>query len=168
MVTVPYPNRLEERMRAVGLNDPQLARRVGTTRQQIFKLRRGERQLTVAWAKRLAGPLGIDWTALIEGEATGGYAPPAISRRTETLTGLVDIDRLALVIEMLAKAYDGRGVPVHAQPRQFAEATLEIYDGLSKRIAAETPPRQDDQVTRELTVSDAHVTRKDRDNTSSD
>ena len=42
---------------------------MGTTKQQIHKLRHGERKLTVQWAKRLAPVLGCSWQELIEGPA---------------------------------------------------------------------------------------------------
>ncbi len=48
--------------------DPRLADLAGTTKQQIFKLRRGERNLTVQWAQRLAPHLGVEWYELVEGE----------------------------------------------------------------------------------------------------
>jgi transcriptional regulator with XRE-family HTH domain len=67
MVDAPYPNRLQECMARAELNDPQLAEAVGTTRQQIHKLRHGERKLTVEWAKRLAPILEVSWQELITG-----------------------------------------------------------------------------------------------------
>ena len=63
----PYNNRLEQCMRAAGINDPELADLAATTKQQIFKLRHGERKLTVEWAKRLAPHLHVAWQEMIEG-----------------------------------------------------------------------------------------------------
>lgn len=62
----PYPNRLGDFMRARGMNDPQLAELEHTTKQQINKLRRGERQLTARWARRLATHLQADWKDLMD------------------------------------------------------------------------------------------------------
>ena len=53
-------------MKAAGITDPSLASLAGTTKQQIFKLRRGERKLTVQWAQRLATPLGVEWYELMD------------------------------------------------------------------------------------------------------
>jgi hypothetical protein len=54
-------------MARVGMADPQLAALAETTKQQIHKLRHGQRQLTVQWAKRLAPHLDCSWQELIEG-----------------------------------------------------------------------------------------------------
>jgi len=51
----------------VGMTDPQLAALAQTTKQQIHKLRHGQRKLTVQWAKRLAPHLDCTWQELIEG-----------------------------------------------------------------------------------------------------
>jgi DNA-binding Xre family transcriptional regulator len=61
-------------MARAGMNDPKLAEAVGSTRQQIHKLRHGDRKLTVQWAKRLAPHLDCTWQELIEGpvEPTDG------------------------------------------------------------------------------------------------
>ena len=54
-------------MARAGFTDPKLADAASTTKQQIHKLRHGERKLTVQWAKRLAPILGSTWQELIEG-----------------------------------------------------------------------------------------------------
>ena len=54
-------------MARVGMTDPQLAALAETTKQQIHKLRHGQRQLTVQWAKRLAPHLDSTWQELIDG-----------------------------------------------------------------------------------------------------
>lgn len=64
---VPYPNGLAECMARAGIKDPALAVLAGTTKQQIHKLRHGERKLTVQWAKILAPHLECSWQELIEG-----------------------------------------------------------------------------------------------------
>jgi plasmid maintenance system antidote protein VapI len=48
------------------INDPGLAELANTTRQQIHKLRHGDRKLTVQWAKRLAPHLKCTWQELVE------------------------------------------------------------------------------------------------------
>lgn len=67
MKMASYPNRLADCMALAQVNDPQLAKLANTTKQQIFKLRQGERKLTVEWARRLAPHLNVEWQALIEG-----------------------------------------------------------------------------------------------------
>jgi transcriptional regulator with XRE-family HTH domain len=64
---IPYPNGLAACMARAGITDPKLAEAAGTTKQQIHKLRHGERKLTVQWAKRLAPKLDCTWQELIEG-----------------------------------------------------------------------------------------------------
>jgi hypothetical protein len=51
----------------VAMTDPQLAALAETTKQQIHKLRHGQRKLTVQWAKRLAPHLDSTWQELVEG-----------------------------------------------------------------------------------------------------
>lgn len=92
----PYPNRLAERMKAAKMTDPRLAGLAGTTKQQIFKLRRGERKLTVEWAQRLAHHLGTEWFDLIVQQQ-----PLADQPRAELLAAYDAMDseqRRALVV----------------------------------------------------------------------
>ena len=56
-----YPNRLGELMERRELDDPTLAEGAGTSKQQIFKLRHGQRKLTRKWAEKLAPHLGVTW-----------------------------------------------------------------------------------------------------------
>src|SRR5690606_4870941 len=49
-----YPNGIAEQRERKGLNKSDLARRIGTTRQQMGRLERGERTLTRDWAERIA------------------------------------------------------------------------------------------------------------------
>lgn len=67
-------------MTRAGINDPKLAEAVGSTRQQIHKLRHGDRKLTVQWAKRLAPKLDCTWQELIEGPLA-----PVDTRRVDLL-----------------------------------------------------------------------------------
>lgn len=65
-------NQIRKLREAKGLTLEQLARAVGTTNQQISHLELGKRQLTVAWLKKLAEPLGCHPWAIVEPES----APP--------------------------------------------------------------------------------------------
>lgn len=48
-----------------GLTQAQLAEQAGTSQPQIRRLENGERELTRAWAERLAGPLHTTAVALV-------------------------------------------------------------------------------------------------------
>jgi transcriptional regulator with XRE-family HTH domain len=69
-------NALAELMRAAGLNDPALAGLVGTSKQQIFKLRTGAVQLRREWAERLAPQLGVDWQYLMGWDSVPSSGSP--------------------------------------------------------------------------------------------
>lgn len=64
-----YPNSLGVYMKMASINDPRLAELVESNKQQIFKLRHGERKLTVQWAMRIAPHLGVPWEALLQDPA---------------------------------------------------------------------------------------------------
>ena len=53
-------------MRVAGITDPELAAKVGTSKQQIFKLRRGERELTPTWARKIGPLLNVSWIDLFD------------------------------------------------------------------------------------------------------
>lgn len=59
-----FPSILRALMEKSGLSDPDLARLAGTSKQQIFKLRTGQRSVSVEWAKILAPHLGVSWQDL--------------------------------------------------------------------------------------------------------
>jgi transcriptional regulator with XRE-family HTH domain len=75
MTEGPYPNHLARFMRTKGLTDPDLARLLDISKQQIFNLRRGHRKLTVEWARRLAPHLDVSWQELITGSPTTTHDP---------------------------------------------------------------------------------------------
>jgi hypothetical protein len=90
-----------------GINDPQLADAVGSTRQQIHKLRHGDRKLTVQWAKRLAPPLHCTWQELIEGPAG-----PTDARRAGLLAIFDAMDeRNREALWRIAQSLQGDGPP---------------------------------------------------------
>ncbi len=53
-----------------GLENHELAAKAGTSRQAIYKLRRGLTRMLPHWAKRLAGHLDVSWQELVEGAPT--------------------------------------------------------------------------------------------------
>jgi plasmid maintenance system antidote protein VapI len=60
-------------MERAHINPSHLGRLCSTSRQQIYLLSKGERTITIAWAKRLAPHLGLTWMQLL-GEAPLGFA----------------------------------------------------------------------------------------------
>jgi plasmid maintenance system antidote protein VapI len=84
----PYPNHLAEYMLSSGIRDPDLANKVGVSKQQIFNLRRWHRKLTVEWAKRLAPHLKVSWERLI----TGAPAQATDQEREELLAFFETMD----------------------------------------------------------------------------
>jgi transcriptional regulator with XRE-family HTH domain len=65
-----YDTYLDRLMAERGLENHELAAKAGTSRQAIYKLRRGLTRMLPDWAKRLAGPLGVSWQELVEGMPT--------------------------------------------------------------------------------------------------
>jgi transcriptional regulator with XRE-family HTH domain len=132
MDETPYPNGLADCMALARITDPQLAAAAGTTKQQIFKLRRGERKMTVQWAKRLAPYLEVTWQELIEGPA-----PPTVRSRVELLEifDVVDEQGKEMLLRLArslradsAPQGDGQGKPVLRSRR-----TVTLRDGASSR-----------------------------------
>lgn len=58
---------LDRLMTQRGLANHQLAAKVGTSRQAIYKLRKGITRMLPDWAKRLAPHLGVPWQELVDG-----------------------------------------------------------------------------------------------------
>ena len=65
-----YDTYLDRLMAERGLENHELAAKAETSRQAIYKLRRGLTRMLPDWAKRLAGPLGVSWQELVEGMPT--------------------------------------------------------------------------------------------------
>ena len=82
-----YDTYLDRLMAERGLENHELAAQAGTSRQAIYKLRRGLTRMLPDWAKRLAGPLGVSWQELVEGMPT-----PADQDRTDLLAAYDAMD----------------------------------------------------------------------------
>lgn len=78
-------NRLRHWRGLRGLTLEQLAAAAGTSHQQILRLERGERRLTLDWMVRLAGPLGVEPRDLLP-EAPEALAPMTPPRVTSIRT----------------------------------------------------------------------------------
>ena len=61
-----------------GVSRAELAKRAGTSPQQIARLENGERRLTVDWASRLAAALETTVFELLGGDAYSGVKPPGM------------------------------------------------------------------------------------------
>ena len=72
MAAMKYPNRLALVMDHARMSGSTLAKLTHTTRQQVHKFRKGERELTARWAERFAQALDVDWPALISETHAGG------------------------------------------------------------------------------------------------
>ncbi|CAO3414258.1 XRE family transcriptional regulator [Azospirillum endophyticum] len=76
---------MRELRQAAGLSQEKLAELAGTSQPQINKLETGQRKMTVDWAVKLAGPLGVEPTVLLGLDAptvpaaAGRPARPALS-----------------------------------------------------------------------------------------
>lgn len=58
-------NRIAELRQAKGWSQEDLAKRIGSSNQQIGRLEAGARRLTVDWMERIAGALGVPVTELL-------------------------------------------------------------------------------------------------------
>jgi hypothetical protein len=65
-----YDTHLDRLMEALQLENYELAARAGTSRQAIYKLRKGLTRMLPHWAKRLAPHLDVSWQELVEGVPT--------------------------------------------------------------------------------------------------
>ena len=61
-----YDTYLDRVMAERGLENHQLAASAGSSRQAIYKLRKGLTRMLPHWAKRLAPHLGLEWQELVE------------------------------------------------------------------------------------------------------
>lgn len=65
-------NRIKELRKALKLTQPELAKLVGTTKNQLIKLESGDRRLSDHWAARLAPHLGVQPYELFMSQAPTG------------------------------------------------------------------------------------------------
>ncbi|WP_278360214.1 XRE family transcriptional regulator [Thalassospira xiamenensis] len=59
-------NRIKEAREAAGMSQSELARKLGTTNQQISRLELGQRKLTIDWVMKIAEALNIPTNALYD------------------------------------------------------------------------------------------------------
>ncbi|WP_148219298.1 XRE family transcriptional regulator [Azospirillum sp. B510] len=71
---------MRELRQAAGLSQEKLADLAGTSQPQINKLETGQRKMTVDWAVKLAGPLGIEPAVLLGLDVPAAPAPTRPAR----------------------------------------------------------------------------------------
>lgn len=69
------PNRMAELRERKGWMRPELARRMGTSAQQVERLEKGQRNLTQKWMERAAAALECDIVEILR-DTRVGYTPP--------------------------------------------------------------------------------------------
>jgi transcriptional regulator with XRE-family HTH domain len=95
-----YTTHLDRLMTALGIPNHELAAKAGTSRQAIYKLRKGITRMLPDWAKRLAPHLGVPWQELVDG------APSADDQARADLLAAYDVmnDEQRRALLVMAKA----------------------------------------------------------------
>ncbi|PWC81216.1 transcriptional regulator [Azospirillum sp. TSH100] len=112
---------MRELRQAAGLSQEKLAELAGTSQPQINKLETGQRKMTVDWAVKLAGPLGVEPAVLLGLDlpaASGTAARPA-------RPPLPPLLRAAAVPQVPATA----SMPVRAAARGGVDQEMFLEDG---------------------------------------
>ncbi|WP_247893431.1 XRE family transcriptional regulator [Azospirillum endophyticum] len=114
---------MRELRQAAGLSQEKLAELAGTSQPQINKLETGQRKMTVDWAVKLAGPLGVEPTALLGLDASA--IPPAAGRPARpALPPLLRTTPAAP-----APAAPAASMPVRAAARGGGDQEMFLEDG---------------------------------------
>ncbi|MDX2103922.1 MAG: helix-turn-helix domain-containing protein [Alphaproteobacteria bacterium] len=127
-----------------GLTLDQLADSVGTTAQQIGRLERGERRLTVDWMVRLAPALGVEPKDLIGAAAlTAAQAEGAVRTTTRAVPGMLPVRSAARgggeqEMFLLDGAIDHVPMPEHLRNVRDAYAIWVVGDSMVPRFRAGT------------------------------
>ena len=124
---------LKTRRENLGLTQAQLAELTGTSQPQIRRLENGERELTVAWAERLAGPLRTTAISILFPDAVIGGDPEARLRSALLAFG---VDR-----EDLGRAVSAVKVFVDDPDGQSSQDLPDDQSGLSSPRREEEPSR---------------------------
>ncbi len=102
-VMTKQANRIRELRATLGLSQRLLADAVNTTAQQIDRLEKGERSLTVAWMRRLAIPLRVSPEAIMGGaeQPQNDFKQPATARWEDREHRPVSPQSLSLAYAMI-------------------------------------------------------------------
>ena len=112
---------MRELRQAAGLSQEKLAELAGTSQPQINKLETGQRKMTVDWAVKLAGPLGVEPAALLGLDGPAAHAPQLRPARP----ALPPLLRAATVPQTQTAA----SMPVRAAARGGVDQEMFLEDG---------------------------------------
>jgi DNA-binding XRE family transcriptional regulator len=97
MSDTPRTTHLDRMMTELGLKNHELAAKVPTSRQAIYKLRNGNTRMLPHWAKRLAPHLGVSWQELIDG------CTSPVDQVRPALLGAMDDETKAFLLALEAR-----------------------------------------------------------------
>lgn len=117
---------MRELRQAAGLSQEKLAEMAGTSQPQINKLETGQRKLTVDWAVKLAGPLGVEPAVLLGLDGPTAATAQAPSQRPARLS-LPPLLRTAPLPQAQAQA--AASMPVRAAARGGVDQEMFLEDG---------------------------------------
>lgn len=119
-------NRIREWRRRRGLSMQRLAEKIGTSRQQIHKLERGERRLSEDWLRRIAAPLGcLPADLLADDPATFGAAGAFAEEADRVVPLPPDLDLTGAHPVVLDRH---NRIPVYASAQGGPDGTLLAYE----------------------------------------
>jgi phage repressor protein C with HTH and peptisase S24 domain len=118
-------NRIREWRLRRELSMQALAERIGTKRQQIHKLERGERRLSENWLRRIAAALACRPADLLADDPAFGAAAPLGEEAEHVIPALPDLD----LTGARPVALDRRNrIPVYASAQGGPDGTLLAYE----------------------------------------
>ncbi|CAO3354088.1 hypothetical protein [Azospirillum melinis] len=115
---------MRELRQAAGLSQEKLAEMAGTSQPQINKLETGQRKLTVDWAVKLAGPLGVEPAVLL-----GLDGPAAATAQTASMRPARPSLPPLLRTAPLPQAQAAPSMPVRAAARGGVDQEMFLEDG---------------------------------------
>lgn len=130
---------------AKGMSRTQLAQRLSpqTSSQQIERLEKGERRLTVDWIERLAQGLGVDPSELIAGDANQFVMTPEVADEVALELARIAlrggepsraiVQDLSLVLQALSETFAR-----HPVARHDPEVVRPVIDLLAHRFARQS------------------------------
>jgi phage repressor protein C with HTH and peptisase S24 domain len=126
---VPSVNNIERFREERGWKRPELARRMGTTPQQVERLEKGQRGLSVDWIDKAADALGVRPAQIItpvgeDGVEFSRSEPPSIED-VASEHGFAFLEELDLALGMGASFLDG-----HPEVRGLVPFKLDWLEGL--------------------------------------
>jgi phage repressor protein C with HTH and peptisase S24 domain len=118
-----HPNRIREFREAAGLSMQALAERVGTSQQQIYRLERSERKLTVDWMIRIGKALAVDPKELMIANAA---APPEAKPQLKRAEPPRPLPDLPSSLHAIPVDLGGPDLPIMGRAQGGSEGVLMI------------------------------------------